>query len=90
MLPHSNLRLNELDNTEKFVRAVADLVLASSGQFTSTFELTNQVCDRYFAAASTDRATNVAQWPASEAQQNINIEDQYETRTSRPVHSNCA
>jgi hypothetical protein len=90
MLPHSNLLRNELDNTEEFVCAVAKLVLTSSGQFTSTYELTNQVCDRYFAVASTDRATNVAPWPTSQAQQDIKVEDSHETRTSRPMHSTCA
>ncbi|PYX87075.1 MAG: hypothetical protein DMG68_13005 [Acidobacteria bacterium] len=60
MFPHSEPRLNELEQVGEFVRAVAELVLAGSGEFTTTYELTNEVCDRYFAPASTDRATKVA------------------------------
>jgi hypothetical protein len=90
MLPNLETRVNDLTGVEEFVRAVADLVLGGSGEFTTTYEITNEVCDRYFAPASAYRATNVAAWPTSKAQQSTKLEDQHETRTSRPVHSSCA
>lgn len=84
------LHLRELEQVDELIGAVAALVLTRSGEFTTTFETTNRVCDRYFADTSDNRATNVAPWPTSQAQQNIKIEDFHETRTSRPLHSSCA
>lgn len=90
MLLHSEPHLTELASAEEFVRAVAELVLARPGQFTTTYELTNEVCDRYFASAGMNRTTSVASWPTSQAQPSIRLEESHETRTSRPMHSNCA
>ena len=85
----SSLRLEDIEPIDEFIGAMADLLLARSGQFTTTFEITNQVCDQYFAGVSAGRATNVAPWPTSKAQQDIKNEDFHETRTSPPT-SSCA
>lgn len=84
------LRLKDIEQIDEFIGAVADLLLARSGEFTTTFEMTTRVCDRYFAEASPNRATNVASWPTSKAQQNIKDEEFHETRTSLSMHSSCA